>query len=243
MNGTGGNKTYAAVRFSVAGDVRYLSHQDTVRAWQRAWVRSGLPLVWTQGYNPRPRLRVPLPRNVGMAGERELAVVEMGERVEEGMLGDRLGRELPRGMKLEQVQVVEGKVDVNCREARYRVALGDGVNLEVVEERLGTFLAAERWPVRRERRGRHPERVVDLRSAVREAGLKGRGQGEDGGDTAVLEFTIEMGQEATARVDELLEALELTTEGAVREVVREGARYGGEPAEEKETKQEDLKGS
>ena len=209
-----------------------MSHQDTVRAWQRAWVRSGLPLAWTQGFNPRPRLRVPLPRNVGVAGERELAVVELGKRVEEGVLGERLGRELPGGMNIEEVQVVEGKVDVNCQEATYRVELGDGVDHEAVKERLGAFLAAGSRPVRRECRGRHPERVVDLRAAVQEAALEG-GQ---------VRFRIEMGGEATARVDELLEALGLEAEGAVREVVREEARYGGVLAEEKETRQDGPQG-
>lgn len=49
----------------------YLSHQETQSFWQRVLVRAHLPLVYSLGFNPRPRLSLPLPRSVGVQSECE----------------------------------------------------------------------------------------------------------------------------------------------------------------------------
>ena len=51
-----------ALWFAIAGDLRYLSHRDTMRAWQRVFVRAQMPLRYSQGFNPHLRFSLPLPR-------------------------------------------------------------------------------------------------------------------------------------------------------------------------------------
>ena len=57
--------------FKVQDRFAYLSHQETLSFWQRVLVRAQLPLVFTQGFNPRPRLSLPLPRSVGVQSDCE----------------------------------------------------------------------------------------------------------------------------------------------------------------------------
>ncbi|MBN1844663.1 MAG: DUF2344 domain-containing protein, partial [Sedimentisphaerales bacterium] len=45
-----------ALWFDVEGDLRFLSHRDTLRCWQRALTRATVPLRYSQGFNPHPRL-------------------------------------------------------------------------------------------------------------------------------------------------------------------------------------------
>ena len=61
-----------AGRYKIQGNVRFLSHQEAMRAIQRSLIRSGVNLLYSQGYNPRPRLSLPLPKSVGLESEDEL---------------------------------------------------------------------------------------------------------------------------------------------------------------------------
>ncbi len=61
-----------AVRFKVEGSLRFLSHAETLRLLQRACVRAGLALRYSEGFNPHPKFSLPLPRPVGVESEDEL---------------------------------------------------------------------------------------------------------------------------------------------------------------------------
>ncbi len=58
----GAGRLRAALEFALAGDLRFLAHHDELRLLTRALVRAGWPLAYSQGFNPRPRLVLPLPR-------------------------------------------------------------------------------------------------------------------------------------------------------------------------------------
>ena len=74
------------IDFSVDGDIRFLGHRDMLRLFARAVVRSafgGLAVRYTQGFNPHPRLSIPLPRPVGIASDAECLVLELTEPADE----------------------------------------------------------------------------------------------------------------------------------------------------------------
>ena len=68
-----------AFAFSVTGDLRFISHRDTIRVFQRALARASLPVRYSEGFNPHPRLSLPLPRPVGVASEAEIIIVEFDQ--------------------------------------------------------------------------------------------------------------------------------------------------------------------
>jgi len=65
----------AAVWFRIGGLLRFLSHAETLRVCQRACARAGVPVKHTMGFNPHPRLSLPLPRSVGVESDDELLVL------------------------------------------------------------------------------------------------------------------------------------------------------------------------
>jgi len=89
--------------YAVDGDLRYLSHHDELRMLRRALVRAGWPLRYSQGFNPAPRLRVLLPRSVGMASDCQLATVELREVRPVGELEKSLSATLPAGCRLRRL--------------------------------------------------------------------------------------------------------------------------------------------
>ena len=66
-----------ALRYGMLGEMRYLSHHDELRMLARALVRARWPVAYTQGFNPRPRLGIVLPRPVGLAARDQLALLEL----------------------------------------------------------------------------------------------------------------------------------------------------------------------
>ena len=86
--------------FRKVEDLRFLSHLETVRTLSRAIRRAGLPLAYSQGYNPQPRISVASALPVGVAGLRELAEVELRERAEPGAFAARLNAQLPEGLRV-----------------------------------------------------------------------------------------------------------------------------------------------
>jgi radical SAM-linked protein len=60
------------LRFGRGEEVKFISHLDIVRFWERAFRRAGIPLAYSQGFTPHPRLSVAAPLAVGVTSEAEL---------------------------------------------------------------------------------------------------------------------------------------------------------------------------
>ncbi len=76
------NETYAQrmrVWFATDDTVKYVGHLDMHRTWERAIRRAGLPLAYTQGFNPQPRLQFAAALPVGFTGRGEVADVFLNE--------------------------------------------------------------------------------------------------------------------------------------------------------------------
>ncbi len=83
------------VVYSVTGRLRYIGHLDLMRAMQRALRRSGLPVRYSQGYNPHILLSLAAPLPVGMEGLREVMEVPFEGSVSESEFVARLNAALP----------------------------------------------------------------------------------------------------------------------------------------------------
>jgi radical SAM-linked protein len=60
------------IRFRVCGDMRFVSHAEMLKVFERACRRADIEIEYTQGFNPRPKLSLPLPRSVGVESDDEL---------------------------------------------------------------------------------------------------------------------------------------------------------------------------
>ena len=88
------------VTFSKTGDMRYISHLDLMRLFDRASRRAGLPVELTRGFNPHPKISVKRALRLGLEGRGEEAVFCMNEPVEpEAFIGS-MNRNLPEGIRV-----------------------------------------------------------------------------------------------------------------------------------------------
>jgi radical SAM-linked protein len=152
------------VRFGIDGDLRFLSHRDTMRLFERALARAGWPVKFTEGFNPRPRLSLPLPRSVGTAGEDEWLIVELAQPIDPSEALRDLARHMPAGIQLLGAEAPTTDASPQPVRVWYEVPLGaPGPELDQAIEAL---LAREAFLVTRPEHEGRAAREVDIRPFV-----------------------------------------------------------------------------
>lgn len=99
---------FAIVTFRKVGPLRFLSHLDLARVVDRAVRRAGLPVKYSEGFNPSARIGYCSALPVGTAGEREQCQIEMESPVAVDEVHRALARELPEDLGVVEVEVVSG---------------------------------------------------------------------------------------------------------------------------------------
>lgn len=190
------------IRFAKRGTLRFTSHLDLARVWERTLRRAGAPLVYSQGFNPRPQIQIAAALPLGFESTCELLDIWLeGSNIPPpGDLAAALRRAAPEGLEVESIWPVDlrGPALQNLtRSATYEVRLSQDVSAGELEARLADLLSRE--AIWRERRGKR----YDLRPLILAATVRP-------GDSAVLQLEMALSQEAgTGRPDEVLDALGL----------------------------------
>ncbi len=88
------------IRFTKQDDLRWISHRDLIRVWERLFRRAGVALSMTEGFHPKPRMNFPSALAVGIAGLDELLEVDFAEEYTADSLRAIIAGQLPPGMTL-----------------------------------------------------------------------------------------------------------------------------------------------
>lgn len=163
----------AAVEFSIEGDLRFLSHHNTMQMFERCMVRAKLPIRYSQGFNPQPRFSLPLPRPVGVASQAELAWLALREPLTASDISDRLSETLPQGCRIQRVTTHTNARTPLAISAGYETDLSDDVASGALV-RVRRLMSAETLVIRRDSGPRKPHRDIDIRPFVAELAIDGR---------------------------------------------------------------------
>lgn len=181
--------------------------------FKRAFARADLSLRHSEGFNPHPRLSVVLPRPVGVASKDELLIVELENPTTAESAQLRLAEQLPRGVELLNVTELHDRDRRVPIAATYELPItNDEAN--TADAAIEAFEASKTWQVERVSAKRGP-RQIDLRAFVTDINLN---------DGAVA-WRQAISQDGTARVDEVLNALQLPHESHLHLVVRSNVEY------------------
>lgn len=200
------------VTFAKTGALRYIGHLDLQTLWERTARRAGLPLAYTQGFHPSPRLQIASALPLGFSGQAEIVDLWLGEgavdwnsRVPE--IGGRLQTASPPGLAIVSVQAVdEGgpALQTRVRSAEYEVTLLDAPDEAEAARRVAGLLEQESLP--RERHGK----PYDLRPLIESLELLSAGK--DGPPRLTMRLAAREG--ATGRPEQVLDALGILPEAA-----------------------------
>ncbi len=162
------------LRYAKVGKVRFTSHRDTARIWERALRRASLPVALSGGYTPRPKVSFGLALPTGTESIAEYVDVDLVRPLgpdELGAVVDRLTPTLPVGFTVLAAAAVEPS-DRSLQEAvtsvTWELQAPAGVDVAAVAARLS---AAEELPIDRERKGhRHRDDIRPQLLALRAGG-------------------------------------------------------------------------
>ena len=90
-------------------EVKYISHLDFVRMFHRAVRRSGLPMAFSQGFNPHPIMTVAMPLSVGVTADGEFMKIGFEGEFSEAEIKSALNTALPPGFEILRAKKVAGK--------------------------------------------------------------------------------------------------------------------------------------
>lgn len=96
----------ARMRFSKAGDLRWISHRDLVRTFERMFRRAGVQLGMTQGFHPRPKLTFPSALALGVAASDEVMEFLLAEDADPQELQSRIQASAPEGLSIGDLQIL-----------------------------------------------------------------------------------------------------------------------------------------
>ncbi|MFH1719321.1 MAG: TIGR03936 family radical SAM-associated protein [Planctomycetota bacterium] len=195
------------IKFGIKGSLRFLSHAETMAVFQRACIRAGINIQYSQGFNPRPRLSLPLPRPVGVESDDELLALrvvrdpnELPAESCQSRIGTDLFAQLPDGFELVSVSIAGAGTSFQPCSARYILPVGAECVNEELRMTIGRLLASENLYIRRQTPGkRSRSRNVDVRVFLESLELDGQ--------DIIVECIIN--SDGSIRVDEILELLGL----------------------------------
>jgi radical SAM-linked protein len=151
------------VRYAKRGRLRFTSHRDFSRAFERAVFRARVPMAYSSGFNPHPRISYAGAAPTGSASEAEYLELALSQVVVPADVHAMLDEALPPGLDvLEVVESPGGSLSDLLEGSRWRIDLA--VDREVATDAVARFLAADEALV--ERMTKKGMREFDARSAV-----------------------------------------------------------------------------
>ena len=143
------------ITFTRDRTVRFVGHLDLAKAWERILRRADLPVAFSQGFHPLPKITFASALPVGCTSDCELMDVVLSEPREPSDVMARLVPALPAGVavtSVAQVPLNAPALQAELRWAEYIVTVETGEAPEQIEQKVQVFLAAPTLP--RERRGK-----------------------------------------------------------------------------------------
>jgi len=190
------------LRYAKRGRLRFSSHRDFQRALERALRRAEIPMAYSAGFSPHPKVSYANSAATGVASEAEYVEIGVVAVCDPVLVRDALDAALPPG--LDVLDVVEARTSdfANRLEASvWRIELPD-VPLDRLQDAVDALLAAEEVLV--ERMTKNGKRVFDARGAVVSAECAA--DPESPGDCAILSLVVRHGT-PSVRPDDVLSAL------------------------------------
>ncbi len=137
------------LKFKRGEEVKFISHLDMVRLWQRALHRADIPLAYSQGFTPHPRISLAAPLALGLTSQAELMDIVTTRLVSPHFFTAAMSQQLPPGIAIEQVLPIsptQPSLQSQVRYAEYRVEVQTDKAEKDIQATLTKLLAAESLP-------------------------------------------------------------------------------------------------
>ncbi len=189
------------ITFVKQGPLRYTGHLDLHKLWERAARRAQLPLAYSQGFHPQPKMNMAAALPLGFSSRCEVMDIKLEHDIPLDDLPTRLNHTLPSGLQVVGVKQVDDRepaLQTQVAASEYEVTLTEAVEHSDLKRKIDSVIQLKTIP--RERRGK----MYDLRPLIEELKLQSNG-------TIFMRLAAREG--ATGRPEEVLDMLGIAFEG------------------------------
>lgn len=162
------NKPYLTLRvkFKKVGSLQYISHLDLVRTMNKIIVRAGLPLWYSEGFNPKPKMIFAAPLSIGTESLCEYMDVRLVERVEPEEAKAKLNANMTDEMQVIEAYYPDTKL-TDMKWLSYDIDITtDGAD-EKMAERCSEALLGERVIIQKKTKPGEPAVTADIRPLIK----------------------------------------------------------------------------
>lgn len=192
------------MRYAKRGRLRFTSHRDFARAFERALRRARVPMGYSAGFSPHPKISYVGAAPTGVASEAEYLEIGLAREVDVEALRVDIDAALPDGLDIvEAVPAGPGSLPERMHASAWRIEL-PGISPETAMAAIAVFLACDELPIQRPTKD--GQRTVDARTPVLSAAVSGATVAPDGEQRAILELVVRQVAPAV-RPDDVLAAL------------------------------------
>ena len=208
------------IKFRLRGIARFLSHSETMRLFTRACARAGLEVEYSKGFNPRPRLSLPLPRSVGVESDDEMLCLrlqppcndaEVDFRADLETIKNALAAELPEGFELISISEKKDSAPLQPKIAEYTLKINPNpANEQNLKNTAKRLLAAKTLPITRRINEQGNTRNIDAGTFIKSINFNA--------NDIIVQCNITT--KGSIRVDEILTLLNLKQQQLAQPVRR-----------------------
>jgi len=142
------------IRFRRGQEVKFISHLNIMRLWQRALSRAGISLAYSEGFNPHPRISLAAPLAVGVTSEAELMDIILTKPASPHFFTAAVSQQLPPAIEILQVYPIAltmPSLQSQVRYAEYQVELETEKGQKDLESALTSLLSLKHLPWQHQR--------------------------------------------------------------------------------------------
>ena len=208
------------ITFAKQGPLRYTGHLDLHRLWERAARRAELPLAYSQGFHPQPKMNMAAALPLGFSSRCEVMDMKLEHEIQLEGLREKLQQTLPAGIQVLNVESADERapaLQTQVASAEYQVTFAGPVDASELKRKIDSVMEAE--SLLRERRGK----TYDLRPLIEELSvtptpppfaLSGVPAKSKRGEEKVLRVFMRLAarEGATGRPEEVLDILGIAFE-------------------------------
>jgi len=156
------------VKFIRGEEVKYISHLDLTKVFERALRRSGIPVSYSQGFNPHPGMVFGLPLSVGVTSEAEYADFDLDKAIAPDEFIKRLNDQLPKGLRLVDAKQKKTKTNIMASVARasYDVLISCAKDTSLDELRTHIEHFMKRQEIIVEKKAKKGNKDIDIRPMI-----------------------------------------------------------------------------
>lgn len=193
--------------FSVRGNIRFLSHLDILKVMERTMRRAQIPVSFSQGFNPHPKIAFGSAKPVGLASECEYFDVELDGEMDPSDFQTKFQGKCPSGIQIKETKEISPEEPalmavINCASYQVTVKVSGELGSEELDKKIAELFSRRSIIVERVSPKRRKE--VDIRP-----GILSLSYSLYSPQRILFEMDLDMGNQGNAKPGEVVRALGL----------------------------------